>query len=96
MTIKYAYIHPYTREYLYTESKEELQNKLAKFAAQVYQDHYCNGAMFTIAETDEDGVEKWYSPTGEQVLTPKQIQERIEHLQSFANAGEIPVTMLGK
>jgi hypothetical protein len=96
MAIKYAYIHPYTREYLYTESKEELQDKLAEFAAQVYQDHYCNGAFYTIVETSEDGVEKWYAPSGEQVLTPKQIQERIEHLQSFANAGEIPVTVLGK
>jgi hypothetical protein len=95
MTIKYAYIHPYTREYLYTESKEELQNALAQFAAQVYTEHYCNGALYTLVEAQEDGSEKWFSPTGESILSPAEIEQRIKHLQSFANAGEIPVSILG-
>lgn len=96
MALKYAYIHPYTREYLYTESREELQAKLAEFAAQVYHEHYCNGAPYTIVETLEDGSEKWYAPTGEQILSPAEIQAKIEHIQSFTSAGEIPVSILGE
>lgn len=95
MTIKYAYIHPITREYLYADSREQLQDALAQFAAQVYADHYCNGQPYTIVEVAEDGSEKWYSPSGEQVMTTAEIEMRIKHLQSFANAGEIPSTVVG-
>lgn len=95
MALKYAYIHPYSREYLYTESREELQTKLAEFAAQVYHEHYCNGAPYTIVETLEDGTEKWYAPTGEQVMTADEIKAQIQQARSFANAGEIPVSVLG-
>lgn len=95
MTIKYAYIHPTTREYLYTSSREELKNKLAEFAAQIYVDHHCNGAAYTIVETQEDGSEKWYSPTGAQVLSAAEIEAEIKYLKSFDDAGEIPVSVLG-
>lgn len=95
MAIKYAYLHPYTREYLYTESREELQSKLAEFAAEVYVNHYCNGQPYTVVDVQEDGSEKWYAPTGEQVMTALEIETQIKQMQSFATAGEIPVTMLG-
>lgn len=96
MSIKYAYIHPYSREYLYTDSRVELQTKIAEFAAQVYTEHYCNGALFTCVETLEDGSEKWYLPTGKQVLSPIEIQEEIKKNKSFTITGEIPVVILGK
>ncbi len=92
MTIKYAYIHPYTREYLYAESREELQSKLAEFAAQVYRDHYCNGQLFTFVETLEDGAEKWYAPTGEQTMSPGDIEEMVKRL--YVHVGQIPSTLL--
>lgn len=95
MTIKYAYVHPYSREYLYAQTREELQNKLAEFAAQVYVDHYCNGVAYTIVETLEDGAEKWYTPTGEQTMTAAEIEAQIKQLRSFAEAGEIPTAILG-
>ena len=95
MTIKYAYLHPITREYLFTESKEELQSALATFAAQVYADHYCNGSPYTIVKVLEDGSEQWFSPTGDQVMSPAEIEAEIKHQQSFVNAGEIPVSVLG-
>lgn len=92
MALKYAYIHPYSREYLYTESREELQAKLAEFAAQVYQDHYCNGQLFTFVETLEDGSEKWYTPAGEQALSPKDIEAMTK--RNYAPVGQIPNTLL--
>lgn len=95
MTIKYAFIDPDTREYGFTESREELQSKLAEFAARVYVNHYCNGAPYTLVEVQEDGSEKWYSPTGEQVMSPSEIEAQMKKMQAFANAGEIPVTILG-
>jgi hypothetical protein len=95
MTIKYAYIHPITREYIYTETREQLQDALAQHAAQVYADHYCNGQPYTIVEVQEDGSEKWYAPTGEQVMTAAEIEAQIKRLQSFANSGEIPQSVLG-
>jgi hypothetical protein len=95
MAIKYAYIHPTTREYLFVESREALIAILAELAAQTYIDHYCNGMAYTIVETAEDGAEKWYAPTGEQVMTPVEIEARIRHMQSFINAGEIPMSILG-
>jgi len=95
MIIKYAYIHPTTREYLYTSSREELRSNLAEFAAQTYVDHYCNGTAYTIVEVQEDGSEKWYSPTGEQVMSAAEIEAEIKYLKSFDDAGEIPVSVLG-
>jgi hypothetical protein len=95
MTIKYAYIHPITREYLYADTPEALLNELAKFAAETYVNFYCNGSPYTLVETQEDGSEKWYSPDGTPVLSAADIEAQIKHLQSFQNAGVIPVTQLG-
>ena len=95
MTIKYAYLHPTTREYIYVGTKEQLQDDLAQHAAQTYVDHYCNGRPYTIVEVQEDGSEKWYAPTGEEVLTAAQLEQLIKQRDSFANAGEIPVAILG-
>lgn len=95
MTIKYAYINNDTREYMYANSKEELKEALATQAAKVYSSHYCNGEPYTIVEVLEDGSEKWYTPTGEQRLTATEIEAQIKQMDSFANAGEIPVAMLG-
>jgi hypothetical protein len=95
MTIKYAYLHPQTREYLYAETREALQNALAHHASQTYINFYCNGQPYTIVEVQEDGSEKWYAPTGEQVMTAVELEAQMQQLQSFANAGEIPVSILG-
>jgi hypothetical protein len=93
MTIKYAYCHPETREYLYVETREELQNVLANNAAQIYVSHYCNGEPYTIVETDDNGMEKWYTPTGEQRMTAQDIEMNIKSIQSFRDAGQIPVSI---
>lgn len=95
MTIKYAYIHPTTREYLYAETREQLQDALAGHAAQTYIEHYCNGEPFTVVEVLEDGSEKWYSPTGEERMTAAQLEAKIKAAQSFVNVGEIPQTIIG-
>lgn len=94
MTIKYAYIDQVTREYTFAETRDELKDALARSAALVFVEHYCNGEAYTIVETQEDGSEKWYSPTGEARLTPAELAAEIKYQQSFANAGEMPVTML--
>ena len=94
MALKYAYIHPSTREYLYAETPEELLNALAGFAAETYVSHYCNGQPYTLVETLEDGSEKWYAPDGTPVLTAAELEAQIKHMNSFANAGVIPVTNL--
>jgi hypothetical protein len=95
MTIKYAYLHPTTREYLYAETREALQDALARNAAETYVSHYCNGQAYTIVEVQEDGSEKWYTPTGEARMNAAEIEMQIKQSQSFANAGEIPVSVLG-
>jgi hypothetical protein len=95
MTIKYAYLHPTTREYLYTETREALQDALAQHAAETYVSHYCNGQPYTIVEVQEDGSEKWYTPTGEARMTAADIEALIKQRQSFINAGQIPQTILG-
>ena len=94
MSIKYAYCHPDTREYVYVDTREELINILAKHAAEIYHSHYCNGEPYTIVEVQEDGFEKWYAPTGEQRMTAAELEMQIKHMQSFENAGQIPVSML--
>lgn len=94
MSIKYAYIHPQTREYLYTESRDELKAALAQFAAQTYIDHYCNGQAYTLVSVQEDGSEQWYSPTGDQVMSPAELEAEIQRIQALANVGQIPVTLL--
>lgn len=94
MSIKYAYIHPETREYLYVETREELINILATHAAEIYHSHYCNGEPYTIVEVDDNGMEKWYTPTGEQRITATELEMLIKHTKSFKNAGLLPVSML--
>jgi hypothetical protein len=95
MTIKYAYLNPTTREYLYVETREALQDALAQQAAETYVSHYCNGEPYTVVEVLEDGSEKWYTPTGEARMTAAEIEAKIKAAESFANAGEIPQTLLG-
>lgn len=94
MTIKYAYINPTTREYQYAETREALQDALAQHAAETYVSHYCNGEPYTIIEVQEDGSEKWYTPTGEARMTAAEIKAKMKAAASFANAGEIPTTIL--
>lgn len=94
MAIKYAYIHPETRQYLYAETREALLDALANFAAKTYVEFHCNGQPYTVVETLEDGSEKWYAPDGTQVPSAAEIEAQIKHLNSFENAGVIPVTTL--
>ena len=51
---------------------------LAELAAQTYVEHYCNGMAYTVVETQEDGSEKWYAPTGGQIMTPAEMQAFVE------------------
>lgn len=97
MTIKFSYYNPITGENLFADSKEELQNALADLAAHVYLNHYCSGSGgYSIVEVLEDGSEKWYAPTGEERMTPDQIALHMKHLQSFIDAIQIPVSMIGE
>lgn len=97
MTIKFAYYNPLTGENSYAASKEELQNALADLAADVYLSHYCGGSGgYSIVEVSEDGTEKWYAPTGEERMTPEQIANYMKQKQSFIDAIQIPVAVLGE
>jgi len=95
MALKYAYIHPITREYLYANTPEELLAALASHAAQTYVEHYCNGQPYTLVEILDDGSEKWYAPDGTPVLSAADIEAKIKQTQSLQNAGVIPVMTLG-
>ena len=98
MTTKYAYIHPTTRQYLFTDSADTLLTDLATFAVETYINHYSNGQAYTLVETLPDGSEKWSTPDGTSVPSPADIQAQIEaeikKRQMFANAGVIPTTTL--
>lgn len=95
MSKKYAYIHPTTREYLFEEDRVVLVAKLAEYAAQTYAEHYCNGALVTMVETNADGSETWRNAAGNEVLSPKDIEINIRRLFS-ANITNIPVTAMGE
>lgn len=95
MALKYAYIHPTSREYLYADTPEALLDALAGFAAETYVNHYCNGSPYTLVETQDDGSEKWYAPDGTPVLSAADIEAQIKKMDSFRNAGVVPVTQLG-
>ena len=94
MTIKYAYCDFITREYKYVNTREELIDCLVNEAVATYYTNYSNNEPFAIVETDSDGMEKWYTPTGEQRLTADELKSEIKQRQSFINAGEIPVSLL--
>lgn len=95
MSKKYAYIHPTTREYLFEEERSVLVAKLAEYAAQTYAEHYCNGALITIVETNEDGSETWRNAAGDEVLSPRDLEISIRRLIS-TNITDIPVTAVGE
>jgi Asp/Glu/hydantoin racemase len=94
MTIKYAYCVFITREYKYVNTREELIECLINEVVTVYLTNYTNNEPFAIVEIDSDGMEKWYTPTGEERLTAEEIKAKIKQSQSFINAGEIPVSLL--
>jgi hypothetical protein len=98
MTVRFAYINPLNGETAIVDTRDELVAQIAQMAVDTYINHYTNGGPFTFVETLEDGSEKWYSPTGEERLSPDQIkaeaERRLRHFESFANAGVIPTTTL--
>jgi hypothetical protein len=99
MTIKFAYVNPTNGETVFAATREELVVAVASMAVDVYINHYTGGGPFTFVETLEDGSEKWYSPTGELCPSPNEIKAEaariLQRNESFANAGKIPVAILG-
>jgi hypothetical protein len=95
MSKKYAFIHPTTREYEFEQDREVLIQRIAAHAAETYKDHYCNGALVTIVETNEDGSETWRNAAGVEVLSPAQIEVEMRRLFSL-NTTDIPVTVVGE
>ena len=98
MTIQFAYINPLNGETTIVDTRDELILQIAQLAVDTYVNHYTGGSPFTFVETLEDGGKKWYSPTGEETLSYDQlkaeVESRLRHAASFANAGVIPVTTL--
>lgn len=95
MSKKYAFIHPTTREYLFETDRDVVITKIAAYAAETYRDHYCNGTLVTIVETNEDGSETWRNAAGVEVLAPTRIEVEMRRMFSL-NATDIPVTTVGE
>lgn len=74
---KYGYIDPTNGTYSFATSLEDLKIKLAELAAQTYINHYCSGMAYTIVDVNDDGSEKWYAPTGAEIMQPEELQEAI-------------------
>lgn len=94
MTIKYAYCDYITREYKYVDTREELVDCLINELVEVYYSTYSNNEPYAIVETDSNGMEKWYTPKGEQRLTADEMKSEFKQRQSFLTAAEIPVSVL--
>lgn len=95
MKTKFAYYNPTNGENIVVDSIEELRSALAKLAADTYINHYCGGQAYSVVEVNEDGSEKWYTPTGEARMTPDELKTQIHQMQSFIDAIQIPVAVLG-
>lgn len=97
MKIKYAILNPADGSYQYSDTLDGAATIAAQTAVAFYKAH-THDAFLTVVE-EVDGVEKWYAPTGEQVLTGDEVQERIARtlrsLEQFKNADTLTVTKLG-
>lgn len=97
MTIKFAILNPLDGSYEYRDTIEDASNVVAEQALNLYMSHTQN-AFLTVVETIED-AEKWYAPTGEQVLSPAEIQAKIARraisAQALIDAQSLEITKLG-
>lgn len=76
MTIKYAVLNPSTGTYSYSINIEDRNKELAKVASEFYF-KYAQNDPFSIVEIDENGNEIWKTATGDDRLTPDQIEADI-------------------
>jgi hypothetical protein len=76
MQIKYAVLNPSTGEYTYKDTLEEILEATATCALDFYNLHTHN-SPFTTIEVNEDGSEVWKNQQGETILSPADIQARI-------------------
>lgn len=97
MTQQFAVLDPATGQYTKFDTAEAALDAGAQIAANFYlaQTH---GRPFAVIEVAENGAETWAAPDGTPMMSPEQIAAdaaaRIRHLESFTNAGTIPVTNL--
>lgn len=73
MTTKFAVINPLTGIYTYTETVQERNQLIANLAWAFFLSHTHN-EPFSCVTINEDGSEAWRTPTGEERLSPQQIE----------------------
>ena len=97
MTIKYAIFNPVDGSYAYSDTLDGAAAIAAQNAVAFFNIH-THDSFLTVVE-EVDGVEKWYTPTGEQVPTGAEIADKVastlRSLEQFKDAATLTVTKLG-
>ena len=96
---KFAVFNPADGSYTQVNTIEEAVTMAAQIACAFFMQQ-TNNAPFSVVEIDENGAETWRTASGEQIDSPAAIKARLEaemrKIESFRNAGAIPVAMLGQ
>ena len=97
MTRQFAVLNPTDGQYAKFDTPEQAVDAAVTIAVSFYisQTH---GQPFAQINVAEDGTETWSAPDGTPMLSPAQhqaeMEARMRYLDSFVNAGVIPVTQL--
>ena len=87
---KFAVLNPLEGAYTYTEDETERDRLIVDIILQLYINHV-HGVPYSIVEIDEDGKEHWYSPTGDEILSPKVIEEAFTVINVQMESEKTPV-----
>ena len=97
MTKKYAVFNPIDGTYQKFDTLENVMSAAVGIAFNFYLLHTRNQPFADITVND-DGSEIWHSLNGNLILSPEQlIQEQqlmVDHIRSFVEAAQLPVTNL--
>lgn len=96
---KYAYLNPSTGQYTMCDTRDEVVAAAVDAAFEFFVSH-THGNPFAEIETNESGAEVWTAARdGSPMLSPAQLMAESErmrqHMESFLNAQQMPVTTLG-
>ena len=80
MNKKFAYLDTETCQYVFADSIEQLLDGLAKTAVRAYMKSYSHEALYSVVEVQDDGTEKWFSPSGEGILSPEEVAASVKPL----------------
>lgn len=98
MATKYAIFNPITAQYNFASTIEDAITESAKIAAEFYLSHSHNQPIVKV-QVDATGAETWSALSGEEVLSPAQMDAQVNELkkqmeEAFAGAHQMPVTNL--